>query len=183
MASSDTEQKESVTVLISTEEINRRLSELAIEISRDYAGKQITMVCAMKGAVIFLADLARKLSQNVEFDFINISSYGNETRPGELVLRKDMDLKPKGRHILLIEDIIDSGHTLVFLRKHIAAMEPASLKICVLLDKPDRRQVQTQDPLYDYLGFSIPDEFVVGYGLDYAQRYRNLPYVGVLHFE
>lgn len=174
---------ESVSVLISTEEIDRRLTGLAEEIKRDYAGKPLTLVCALKGAVIFMADLARKLDPiPVEFDFIKASSYGNATESaGDVKISREIGMEAFGKHILLVEDIVDTGHTLVFLREHLTAMEPASFKICALLDKPDRRVAM--DARYDYLGFTIPDEFVVGYGLDYAQRYRNLPYIGVLHFE
>lgn len=173
---------ETVSTLLSAEEIDIRLTALAAEIKQDYADKTITLVCTLKGAVIFMSDLARKLDNNVEFDFIKVSSYGNETESsGSVAVNKEMGMNARGKHILLVEDIVDSGHTLVYLRKHITAMEPASFKICALLDKPDRRV--DAEARYDYLGFTIPDEFVVGYGLDYAQRYRNLPYIGVLHFE
>ena len=174
---------EYVTHLIEAAEIDRRLTELAAEITRDYAGKTITAVCAQKGAVILLADLTRKMEKHdIEFDFIDVSSYGDATESqGKVVLGNDMKMDAEGRHILIIEDIVDTGHTLVFLREHIAKKNPASLKVCVLLDKPERRQAQGK--LYDYAGFTIPDKFVVGYGLDYAQRYRHLPYIGVLNFE
>lgn len=190
---------ETVSVLITTEEIDRRLAALAEEITKDYADKTLTLVCALKGAVIFMVDLARKLGNNVEFEFIKVSSYGDATSSsGNVTLSESSDWLQKnndgsqsddkemvtdvaGKHILLVEDIADSGHTLAFLRKYITGLNPASFKVCVLLDKPDRRV--NSDAQYDYLGFSIPDEFVVGYGLDYAQRYRNLPFIGVLHFE
>jgi hypoxanthine phosphoribosyltransferase len=172
--------KETVSVIISADEIDRRLSELAEDIKRDYAGKTITLVCALKGAVIFMADLARKLDNNVEFDFLKASSYGDERISNGNVTLSHKTEPLTGKHVLLIEDIVDTGHTLVFLRNHITAMNPATFKICALLDKPDRRQAH--EAKYDYLGFSIPDIFIVGYGLDYAQRYRNLPYIGGLSF-
>ena len=172
---------ERVSVLIPAEDIERRLTELAADISRDYAGKKITLLCALKGAVIFMVDLARKLNHDVEFDFVNISSYGDETRPGAIQMNSGPDMDIKGKHILLVEDIVDTGHTLDYLRWNIMDNQPASFKICVLLDKPDRRE--TENAVFEYLGFAIPDAFVVGYGLDYAQRYRNLPYIGVLRFE
>lgn len=174
--------KETVSVLIPADAIEKRLDELAADIKRDYDGKPITLVCALKGAVIFMADLARRLDNNVELDFIKASSYGDGTESsGTVAINREMGLDACGKHVLLVEDIVDSGHTLVFLRKHIEAMNPASFKICALLDKPDRRVAA--EARFDYIGFTIPDEFVVGYGLDYAQRYRNLSYIGVLHFE
>lgn len=173
--------RETVSVLISAAAIDDRLTELAAQIKEDYGDKPLTLVCALKGAVIFLADLSRKLDNNVEFDFLRVSSYGDESISNGAVALSHKTGSLKDRHVLLIEDIADTGHTLVFLRKHLMGMEPASLKICVLLDKPDRRQ--TPDAKFDYLGFSIPDVFIVGYGLDYAQRYRNLPFIGALSFE
>jgi len=173
---------ETIEVLISEEEIDRRISEMATEISKDYEGKTITLLGTLKGGVIFLADLARKLDARVEFDFVRVSSYGNSDQPeGEVQLQDHTSNHEfAGKHILVVEDIVDTGHTLNFLRKYLTAQNPASLKICVLLDKPDRRE--NKEASFDYLGFTIPDKFVVGYGLDYAQRYRNLPYLGVLHF-
>ena len=170
--------KETVSVLISEEAIRQRVSVLADEINKDYAGCAITMVCALKGAMIFMADLARKIKLSVDFDFVGTSSYGDGQLPGKVRLTKDLDFELAGKHILLIEDILDTGHTLTFLRKHIMSQNPASFKVCCLLDKPDRRVAPGVSA--DYTGFSIPDSFVVGYGLDYAQRYRNLPYIGTL---
>jgi len=164
------------------DEIDRRLDEIARDIKNDYGEKTITMVCALKGAVIFMADLSRKLDNNVRFDFLKAASYGDESvSSGGVLLRHETGEPLGGKHVLLIEDIVDTGRTLVFLRDYIEAMEPASFKICALLDKPDRRVAR--EARYDYLGFVIPDLFMVGYGLDYAQRYRNLPYLGVLRFE
>ena len=172
---------EVVEVLITAEAVNERLDVLAGEIIRDYANKTITLVCALKGAVIFMTDLARRLGTNVEIDFLRTSSYGDSTdSSGNVRLDMDVTIDIHGRDVLLVEDIVDTGHTLVFLRKYLAAKNPASLKVCVLLDKPDRRL--NHEAVFDYLGFSIPDVFVVGFGLDYSQRYRNLPYIGVLRF-
>ena len=174
--------KEHVTTLISTEAVNSRLKELAEQISADYAGKTITLICVLKGAVIFMVDLARLLTVPVVFDFMDISSYGAGTvSSGIIQIKKDLDHSLEGKHVLLVEDIIDSGRTLSHLIKHLRAQNPASLKLCTLLDKPDRRVVD--DVSVDYEGFVIPDQFVVGYGLDFDQRYRNLPYIGIVHFD
>ena len=173
--------KETVSMLISEEAIKHRISELAGQINIDYKDGSLTMVCALKGAVIFMADLSRKIKIPVDFDFIGTSSYGDKQLPGKVRLTKEPDLDLCGKNILLIEDILDTGHTLSFLRKHIREKSPLSFKVCCLLDKPDRRVVPGISA--DYTGFSIPDHFVVGYGLDYAQRYRNLPYIGKLAIE
>jgi len=172
-------ENETISILISKEAIRERVEALADEINKDYKGKSVTLVCALKGAMIFMSDLARCLEMPVDFDFIGTSSYGDSTAStGRVRLTKDLDLNPAGKHILLIEDILDTGHTLAFLKRYILEKKPASFKMCCLLDKPDRRVVH--EVKADYTGFSIPDQFVVGYGLDYAQRYRNLPYIGVL---
>ena len=155
------------------------MKDLAARINSDYSGSAITLVCALKGAMIFMADLARNIDAVVDFDFVGTSSYGEgTTSTGRVRLTKDLDFDPAGKHILLVEDILDTGHTLTFLRQHILSKGPASFKTCCLLDKPERRVVH--DAMADYIGFTIPDQFVIGYGLDYAQRYRNLPYIGVL---
>ena len=173
---------ETVSILISEDAIRQRVKGIASEINEDYSGSAITLVCALKGAMIFMADLARSLDTIVDFDFIGASSYGEGTASsGKVCLTKDLDFDPAGKHILLVEDILDTGHTLTFLRQHIMSRGPASFKACCLLDKPERRVVQ--DAKADYTGFTIPDQFVVGYGLDYDQRYRNLPYIGVLNIE
>ena len=170
---------EFVEKMISREEIEKRLDELAADISKDYAGKQLTLVCVLKGGVIFMVDLARKLSIPVEFDFIDISSYGSsDASSGVIKINKDLENSISGKDVLLVEDIIDSGRSLSFLMKHINAKMPNSLRMCALLDKPSRRVVD--DIKADYTGFKIPDNFIVGYGLDYDQRYRNLPYIGIL---
>ena len=170
---------ESVEVMISEQEIQKRLDELAAEISQDYAGKTITLVCVLKGGVIFMADLARKIKLHVEFDFIDISSYGSSTvSSGIIRINKDLEHSITGKYVLLAEDIIDSGNTLGYLLDYLNSKQPAGLKVCSLLDKPDRRAASGVK--VDYTGFVIPDEFVVGYGLDYDQKYRNLPYIGIL---
>ncbi len=173
--------KERVKTLIPAEEIQKRLDELVVEIEKDFAGNVITLICVLKGGVIFMVDLAKKLRHPVEFDFLEISSYGNETvSSGHIKINKDLQNPITGKHVLLVEDIIDSGHTLKKLVNHLSLQNPASLKICTLLDKPDRRAVEGVH--VDYTGFVIPNEFVVGYGLDYMQLYRNLPFIGVMEF-
>jgi hypoxanthine phosphoribosyltransferase len=173
--------KESVEVLISEQGIAKRIEEIAEQVSQDFEGKTISLICVLKGGVMFMVDLAKKLKQTVEFDFMDISSYGNSTESSGIIkIDKDLENPITGKHVLLVEDIIDSGRTLAHLYRHLWAQGPAELKICTLLDKPDRRVDNTITP--DYVGFVIPDEFVVGYGLDYAQRYRNLSYIGILRF-
>ncbi|MCL1999338.1 MAG: hypoxanthine phosphoribosyltransferase [Turicibacter sp.] len=174
--------KETVSMLISQDAIRERVRELAHEIMHDYKREPITLVCALKGALIFMADLARDMDTIVGFDFIGTSSYGEGTSStGRVQLTKEIETDPVGKHLILVEDILDTGYTISFLKRHLLAKNPLSLKICSLLDKPDRRIIQ--DATADYIGFTIPDQFVVGYGLDYAQRYRNLPYIGVLNIE
>ena len=173
--------KETVSMLISEEAIRHRINELADQINADFKSSSLTMLCALKGAIIFMADLSRKIKPSVDFDFIGTSSYGDNQLPGKIKLTKEPELNFGGKNILLIEDILDTGHTLSFLRKYIMEKSPESFKVCCLLDKPDRRVVP--GVCADYTGFSIPDHFVVGYGLDYAQRYRNLPYIGKLAIE
>jgi hypoxanthine phosphoribosyltransferase len=170
-------------VLISREQIAQRVAEMGAEITRDYADQSVILVGVLKGAAIFLSDLARQIAVDATFDFIGVSSYGNRPSPaqelktgwdstGEVRLTKDMDQSMKGRNVILVEDILDTGLTLTYLKKMLLARQPQSFKIAALLDKPSRRKKPIQA---DYVGFSIPDEFVVGYGLDYAERYRNLP--------
>ncbi len=165
-------------VLVSTEALAARIKELGEAISADYAGKDILMVGVLRGAVIFMADLARAISRPVTMDFMAVSSYGASTKSSGVVkIVKDLDEDVAGRHLLIVEDIIDSGLTLKYLFDNLKSRKPASVKICTLLSKPSRRKV---DVPVDYNGFTIPDDFVVGYGLDFAEKYRNLPYVGVL---
>jgi hypoxanthine phosphoribosyltransferase len=165
-------------VLVSREALAARVSELGAAITADYADKEILMVGVLRGAVIFMADLARAVQRPVSIDFMAVSSYGQSTSStGVVRFIKDLDEDIKGRHVLIVEDIIDSGLTLKYLYENLQKRNPASIKICTLLNKPSRRKV---DVPVAYNGFDIPDYFVVGYGLDYAEKYRNLPYVGVL---
>ena len=166
------------SVLMSEETLRKRVKELGDAISHDYAGKEILMVCVLRGAFIFMADLARAISVPVAIDFMAVSSYGASTSSSGVVrIIKDFDETVEGKHILIVEDIIDSGLTLKYLYNQILSRKPASVRICTLLDKPERRKADVD---VHYNGFSIPDAFVVGYGLDYAEHYRNLPYIGVL---
>jgi len=171
-----------IETLLSAEQITARVAELATQINNDYAGKDILLVGTLKGAYIFLADLSRHLPQSTQIDFLKVSSYGDSTSPeSEVTFDHYPTIELQNKHVLLVEDIVDTGHTLAFLREYILSQNPASLQVCTLLDKPSRREAKL-DPI-EYLGFSIPDKFVVGYGLDYAQNYRNLSYIGVLHFD
>ncbi|RDV83661.1 hypoxanthine phosphoribosyltransferase [Ammonifex thiophilus] len=168
-------------VLISREEIAARLEDLAGAIASELAGGELLVIGVLKGAVIFLADLVRKLPFPVEIDFLAVSSYGKSSvSSGVVRITKDLDYDITGKRILLVEDIVDTGLTLNYLLGHLKSRQPQLLKVCVLLDKPERRKVPVQ---VDYVGFTIPDEFVVGYGLDYAGRYRNLPDICVLKRE
>ncbi len=165
-------------ILLLEEEIRTRVAELGAEISRDYAGEELLVVGILKGAMIFLADLVRNITVPVCFDFMAVSSYGSSTKSsGAVRILKDLDSGIEGRHILIVEDIVDTGLTLNYLVDNLKARGPVSLKICTLLDKPSRRVAPVE---IHYNGFIIPDEFVVGYGLDYKERYRNLPHVMVL---
>jgi len=169
---------EKISILISEKEIEKRLNEITEQISNDFNGKTITLICVLKGAVMFMVDIAKKLNQEVEFDFMDVSSYGSgTTSSGNIKINKDLENSIEGKNVLLVEDIIDSGRTLYYLINYLKSKKPASLKLCTLLDKPDRREF---DINVDYIGFKIEDNFVVGYGLDYNQKYRNLPYIGIL---
>jgi len=165
--------------MITAGEIEKKVKELGETITNDYRDKNLTLVCVLKGGVVFMADLARQIGLPAAFDFIDVSSYGSSTETsGTIKINKDLENSVTGRDVLLTEDIIDSGTTLSFLMQHIRSKLPASLRVCALLDKRGRR---VKDGVTaDYTGFFIPDEFVVGYGLDYDQKYRNLPYVGIL---
>ena len=168
-----------IKVLIPEDRINERVRELGSQISRDYAGKEISLICVLKGGVYFLTALSQQITVPCTIDFMCVSSYGADTvSSGDVKIKKDLDASIEGKDVLIVEDIIDSGHTLACLRELLFSRKPASLKICTLLDKPDRREVKGFSP--EYCGFVIPDAFVIGYGLDYDQRYRNLPYVGVV---
>ena len=165
-------------MLIDEERLRSRVAELGEEVSADYAGRDLLLIGVLKGAVFFMADLMRHLTVTCEVDFMAISSYGAATDSSGVVrILKDLDINIAGRDVLVVEDIIDSGLTLSYLMRNLEAREPASLEICALLTKPERREI---DVSVRYVGFEIPNRFVIGYGLDFAERYRNLPYVGVL---
>lgn len=171
-----------IETLIPEERVAARIKEMAAEISRDYAGKQIKLICVLKGGAYFMCELSKYITVPVQLDFMSVSSYGTGTvSSGNVRIKKDLDESIMGEDVLVVEDIIDTGNTLSSLLKLLGAREPASLKLCTLLDKPDRRTVE--DIKVDYCGFKIPDKFVVGYGLDYDERHRNLPYIGVLKFD
>ena len=172
---------EHIKVLISEEDVDARISEIGAQISRDYAGKTVHLICVLKGGSFFMCELAKRITVPVSLDFMYVSSYGGNTESsGQITVKKDLDESIQGRDVLGVEDIVDSGRTLSCLLKLLGEREPASLRLCTLLDKPERR---VTDVKVDYTGFQIPDEFVVGYGLDYDQRYRNLPYIGVVEFD
>lgn len=165
-------------VLISAEELAKRTEELGAQITADYEGKEILMIGVLRGAVLFMSDLARAIKIPVAIDFMAVSSYGSGTSSSGVVrILKDLDEDVAGKHVLVVEDIIDSGLTLNYLLDNLKSRKPASIKICTLLNKPERRKV---DVKLDYNGFTVPDYFVVGYGLDYAEKYRNLPFIGIL---
>ncbi len=171
---------ENISVLIEEEKVDKRIEELGKQISEEYAGQEVHLICILKGSIFFTCELAKRITVPVTIDFMSCSSYGADTKSSGVVkLVKDLDEPLEGKNVIVIEDIIDSGRTLSYLLEILSARKPASLKLCTLLDKPDRRVKQVN---VDYTGFEIPDEFVVGYGLDYDQRYRNLPYIGVLSF-
>jgi hypoxanthine phosphoribosyltransferase len=164
-------------VLVSEEQIQAKVVELGKRISQDYAGEELLLIGLLRGAIVFLSDLMRAIEIPVRLDFIGISSYGASTESGAVRLVMDLETDIAGRHVLVVEDIVDTGKTLAYLVDNLRSRQPASLRVCALLDKPERRQVPIQ---VDYVGFEIPDKFVVGYGLDFAEGYRNLPFVGVL---
>lgn len=165
-------------VLITDEQLERRIRMLSRQIQRDFAGRELVVVSLLSGTVMFLADLIRHLSLPLRLDFIGVSSYGAGTESGELVFTKELRLDVEGRDVLLVDDILDTGNTMCRVLAKLRPLEPRRIRTCVLLNKPARR---TQQIEADYVGFDIPDFFVVGYGLDFAERYRNLPFVGVLH--
>ena len=169
---------EKIKVMISEEVVNKKIEELGKQISEDYVGKEVHLICILKGSAFFTCELAKRITVPVSLDFMSVSSYGDGTQSSGIVkIAKDLDESLEGKEVILIEDIIDSGRTLSYLLDVLAKRNPASLKLCTLLDKPDRR---VKDVKVDYVGFQIPDEFVVGYGLDYAQKYRNLPFIGIV---
>ena len=169
---------ERIRKLLSEEEIDKRIAEIAEQISRDYGEEQVHLICVLKGGVFFMCELAKRISIPVSMDFMSVSSYGADTKSSGVVkIVKDLDEPLEGKDVLIVEDIIDSGRTLYYLIDILQKRRPESIRLCTLLDKPDRRVKEVN---VDYVGFNIPDEFVVGYGLDYAQKYRNLPYIGVV---
>ncbi len=169
---------EKIRVMIPEAEVDAKIAELGRKISEDYAGKQVHLICILKGSVFFTCELAKRITVPVSLDFMSVSSYGDGTASSGIVkIAKDLDESLEGKDVIVIEDIIDSGRTLSYLLDVLGKRKPNSLKLCTLLDKPDRRVAEVK---VDYVGFAIPDEFVVGYGLDYAQKYRNLPYIGIV---
>lgn len=172
--------KEKVRILLPEQEVNRRIAEIARQISQDYDGKEVHLICVLKGSVFFMCELAKRITVPVTMDFMSVTSYGNDTKSSGVVrIVKDLDEPLDGKNVLIVEDIIDSGRTLSYLIDILAKRNPKTLRLCTLLDKPERRVTPVA---VDYTCFNIPDEFVVGYGLDYAQKYRNLPFIGVVEF-
>ena len=172
---------ERVDVLLSEEEVNARIREMGEQISKEYSGKSIHLVCILKGGSFFMCELAKRITVPIYIDFMSVSSYGSSTESSGVVkIIKDLDEPLEGRNVLVVEDIVDTGRTISYLMELLKGRGAADVKLCTLLDKPERRVV---DVKADYTGFQIPDEFVVGYGMDYDQRYRNLPYIGIVKFE
>lgn len=172
---------ERVEVLLPEREVDERIQAIGDQISKDYEGKQVHLVCVLKGGSFFMCELAKRITVPVSLDFMSVSSYGSDTKSsGVIRIVKDLDESLKDKDVIVVEDIVDSGRTLSYLLRMLQARGPKSLALCTLLDKPERRVVEVN---VNYTGFQIPDEFVVGYGLDYDQRYRNLPYIGVVKFD
>ena len=173
--------KEKVRIFLQEQEVDARIAEVAKQISEDYKGKEVHLICVLKGSVFFMCELAKRITVPVTMDFMSVSSYGNDTKSSGVVkIVKDLDEPLDGKNVLIVEDIIDSGRTLSYLMEILGRRNPASLRLCTLLDKPERRVTEVS---VDYTCFNIPDEFVVGYGLDYAQKYRNFPFIGIVEFE
>ena len=169
---------EKIRILIPEADVDKTISEIGAQISRDYEGKEVHLICVLKGGVFFTCELAKRITVPVSLDFMSVSSYGDDTKSSGVVrIVKDLDESLKDKEVLIVEDIVDSGRTLSYLVEMLKDRGPKSIRICTLLDKPSRRVKQVK---VDYTCFAIPDEFVVGYGLDYAQKYRNLPYIGVV---
>ncbi len=172
---------ETIRELLSEEEVDQKIKELGEVISRDYEGKQVHLICVLKGGVFFTCELAKRITVPVSLDFMSVSSYGDETKSSGVVkIVKDLDESIENKDVIVVEDIVDSGRTLSYLLENLKSRKPKSLRLCTLLDKPERRVKKVE---VDYTGFEIPDEFVVGYGLDYAQKYRNLPYIGIVKLD
>ena len=173
--------KHKISVLISEDKLQEKIAEIGAKISADYEGKEIKLICILKGSIFFCCELAKRITVPVKIDFMQTSSYGSgTTSSGNIVIKKELDESIEGEHVIVVEDIIDSGNTLFRLMPMLEERNPADICICTLLDKPDRREVDID---VKYNGFNIPDEFVVGYGLDYDQMYRNLPFIGVVHLD
>ena len=164
-------------VLIEEEEIQKKVVQIAEQITKEYEGKEITLICILKGSTFFTVDLAKKIQGNVKIEFIQVSSYGHNTTSGHIELKLDLKESIEGKDVIIVEDIIDTGKTLSYLVEHLKTRKPNSIKLCTLLDKPERRQY---DVKVDYVGFQIPDKFVVGYGLDWDEQYRTLPYIAYI---
>lgn len=172
--------EDKIRVLLSEQEVDEKIAELGKKVSEDYAGRSVHLICVLKGGIFFTCELAKRITVPVSLDFMSVSSYGDDTKSSGVVkIVKDLDEPLEGKDVLIIEDIIDSGRTLSYLIEILRKRGPRSMRLCTLLDKPDRRVAQVD---VDYTGFNIPDEFVVGYGLDYAQKYRNLPFIGIVEF-
>lgn len=169
---------ESIRVLIEEDELDRKIAAIGAQISKDYEGQKVCLICILKGSVFFTCELAKRITVPVTLDFMYVTSYGAATvSSGAVTIKKDLDESIENKNVIVVEDIIDTGRTLKYLLEDLRQRNPKSLKLCTMLDKPERRVVDIKT---DYTGFEIPDEFVVGYGLDYDQRYRNLPYIGIL---
>lgn len=174
--------KERIEVLLDEQTIEKRIKTLGEQISRDYAGKSVHLICVLKGGAPFMCELAKRITVPVSMDFMSVSSYGSGTKSSGVVkIVKDLDEPLQGKHVLIVEDIVDSGRTLSYLMELLQSRGPASMQICTLLDKPEGRVMDSLD--VTYTGFNIPDNFVVGYGLDYDQKYRNLPFIGTVIFD
>lgn len=172
---------EKISVLIDESTIEKRIHALAEQISEDYAGKELFVVGILKGASYFMCELTKRITVPVRIDFMSVSSYGDDTKSSGVVrIGKDIDSPLEGKNVIIVEDIVDSGRTLAYLKEFLKQRGAASIELCTLLDKPERRTIDVE---VKYIGFSIPDKFVVGYGMDYAQKYRNLPYIGVISFD
>ncbi len=174
-------KKDLQKILFDEETLHHKIKELGKKITRDYSRKNPVMICILRGAVIFLSDLIKNIEEPVEIDFLSLSSYGDSTRSSGIVrIRKDIDTNIQNRHVIVVEDIVDSGLTLQYIHDYLMKHKPVSVKTCVLLDKPGAHEIEIK---LDYVGFEVGNEFVVGYGLDYAEKYRNLPYIGILKKE
>ena len=170
-----------ISVHLTEEQLNKRIAEIGAEITKRFQGESVYLVCILKGSIFYTTDLAKRIELPMNIDFMTVSSYGSETKSSGIInIKKDLESSIEGKNVILVEDIIDSGYTLSHLCKLLRTRNPKTLTITTLLDKPDRRVVD--DVVVDYTGFEIPDKFVVGFGLDYDQRYRNLPYIGVVEF-